>query len=83
MPSLKQIAAAVCGFATTTLAHGLVSGFVADGKYNQGYICKFFSLATIGSSPRNHPTVFAALCVYGYPTATDQRFLLQWITTTS
>jgi hypothetical protein len=45
MPSLKLIAATVCGFATTALAHGLVSGFVADGKYNQGFICKSSVLA--------------------------------------
>lgn len=51
MPSLKLIAATVCGFAATALAHGLVSSFVTDGKYNQGYICKFSKLARLGARP--------------------------------
>lgn len=62
MPSVKSIAAAVCGFATTTLAHGLVSGFVTDGKYNQGYISEFFTPSRMKSYLWNHPSLFAA-CV--------------------
>ncbi|KAG6353369.1 hypothetical protein INS49_007449 [Diaporthe citri] len=50
MPSVKSIAAAVCGFATTTLAHGLVSGFVTDGKYNQGYILDYYYLVKNGGT---------------------------------
>lgn len=77
MPSVKLIAAAVCGFATTTLAHGLVSGFVTDGKYNQGYICKFFTPTRIGSSLRKQiQQSLRCLCACIYTTATDQEILL-------
>lgn len=80
MPSLKLVAAALCGFATTAFAHGLVGGFVTDGNYNQGYISKFLNAGTTvakSSEPYGH---FGARVI---KTPTDRRILFQWITTTS
>ncbi|KAH8759797.1 family 61 glycoside hydrolase [Diaporthe sp. PMI_573] len=50
MPSLKLVAATLCGFATTALAHGLVSGFVTDGKWNQGYLLDYYYLVKNGGT---------------------------------
>lgn len=40
--SLATKIALVGTFATSVLAHGLVSGFVTDGVYNQGYLLDFY-----------------------------------------
>lgn len=53
MPSvLSKIALSAGAFAAQAVAHGLVSGFVTDGTYNQGYILDYYYMRqSSGSFP--------------------------------